>query len=195
MNLSLLRRTHPSSPGVPSGVGGRPANSQGPGFKPTAHREDRPASGPNGPPSLTDQEPSPMGCSPRRRVSLGALSSQPHAIHPSQSSVCPSAGQAAQELGNPNRTRTRPSHSTDWFLGNQRHWSIRGKSETDTQSSETGPPRASGGGSKSLILSPGMEKGMNQPESEREKAPSSLPGQVHKFRPGCCGSYKEGKWD
>lgn len=84
---------------------------------------------------------------------------------------------------------------TERFLGNQRHWSIRGKSETDTQSSETGPPRASGGGSKSLILSPGMEKGMNQPESEREKAPSSLPGQVHKFRPGCCGSYKEGKWD
>lgn len=96
-----------------------------PRFKPTAHREDRPASGPNGPQSLTDQEPSPKGYSPRWRFSLGALLSQPHAIHPSQSFVSPSAGQTAQELGDPKRTRTRPSHSTDWAQNRE----ASGKSE------------------------------------------------------------------
>lgn len=201
MNLSLLWRTHPSSPGVPYGVGGRPANSEGPGSSPLLpEKTGQPLGQMALSLSQTRNTDSPMGCSSRWRLSLGALPSQPHAIHSSQSFVCPSAGQAAQELGNPHRTRARPSHSTDGaqterLLGNQRHWSIRGKSETDTQSSETGPPGASGGGSKSLILSPGKEKGINQTESKREKAPSSLPGQVHKFRPGCRGSYKEGKWD
>lgn len=200
MNLSLLWRTHPSSPGVPYGVGGRPANSEGPGSSPLLPEK---IGQPLGQMALSLSQTrntvqwaapqggglawvlfphSPMPYTPHR------VSSVPLQVRQHKTWVT----HTEPEL-DPHIAQTGPR--TERLLGNQRHRSIRGKSETDTQSSETGPPGASGGGSKSLILSPGTEKGINQTESKREKAPSSLPGQVHKFRPGCRGSYKEGKWD
>lgn len=142
-----------------------------------------------------------MGCSPTRRFSLGIL---PHSLMPHTLPRAPSAPlQVRQHKSWVIQTESEPDPHiaqagprTERLSGKSEALvNLRQKVKLTFRVQKQEPPRTSRGGSKSLILSPGMEKGINQPESKREKAPSCLPGQVlHKFRPGCRGSYKEGKW-